>query len=901
MRWASIFRLRLRSLFSLKKVEQELDEELRYHLERQIELGLGAGMSPEDARHAALRSIDGFEQRKEECRDNRGTRWMEDFARDLHYASRQLLKHKSFFTIAAVTLALGIGANTAIFSAVYGVLLRPFPYRHADRLADVWCKVPSKGIPKMGCALPDLRELAARNHSFETFAKYYWGDVNITGGTPERVVGVYVSANLFPLLGVNPVLGRTFSPSEEIFGKNQVVILSDALWRQRFAGMPRAIGNIVHLNGDAFTVIGVMPADFQFPGQDAKLWVPMSFAPKDNMATRANHFISAIARLRPGVGIAQSRADVQSIARQLQHEFSENAGLGADTSDYLSTVVGDVRPALLILLGAVGIVLLIACVNVANLLLSRASGRQRELSVRAALGASRGRLVRQLLSESVLLGGLGAWLGVALSVWFVRLIRTFGPEDIPRLRSIEIEASVLVFAAAVTLASVVLFGLAPALSLARVQVSDALKEGGRSHTVGVRTSRSRDVLVIAEITLSLVLVISAGLLLQTLRRLHHVDPGFKPQNVLTLSVTLPQTKYPDSEPAKTARFFDELTRRLERIPGVKAVGASSALPIANWGGWGKYFTVEEHPASRLADVPLIQYREVTPHFVKSLGIPVLEGRFCTDDDSASRPLVAVINESARKRFFPNENPIGKRVYPNPPESTIAKMLPSPDYHSPRLTIVGVIGDVRQSGLSQPPEPELFVPHLQGTVKDNETSANKMFLFIKADSDPLRFANTARNIVQSLDPEQPVADVVSMEQRLKASLAKQRFQLVLFGGFALIALVLAAVGIYGVLSYSVRLRMREIGIRMALGADASDVLKMVVRHGLWLGLAGVLIGTVLAFGVTRLMTSLLFGVQANDSVTFLGASLILMAVVAAASFVPSVRAARTDALTVLRTE
>jgi predicted permease len=380
-----------------------------------------------------------------------------------------------------------------------------------------------------------------------------------------------------------------------------------------------------------------------------------------------------------------------------------------------------------------------------------------------------------------------------------------------------------------------------------------------------------------------------------------MNPGFNAKNVLAMSVALPQSKYPESEPFKTVQFFDELTKPLERIPGVKSVGASTAMPIADWGGWDKYFTIEEHPASRLADVPVIQYRQVTPQFTKALGIPTIEGRFFNRDDGADRPLVAVINESARRRFFPNEDPIGKRVYPNPPESTIAKMLPSPGYKWPRFTIVGVIGDIRQSGLSRPPEPELFVSYAQGTVKNNETPDNKMFFFIKADSEPLRLVSAVRSTVQSLDPEQPIADVATMEQRLTTSLVNQRFQLVLFGSFAVLALTLAAVGIYGVLSYSVRLRTNEIGIRMALGADAPGILKMVAKRGLRLGFVGILIGAVLALGLMRFMTSLLFGVQADDAGTFAGASLILMAVVAVASFVPSWRAARTDPLAVLRAE
>ncbi len=901
MRALSILRLRLRSLFAHRKVEQELDEELRYHLERQIDEGIAAGLTPDEARYAALRSIADLQQRKEECRDMRGTRWLEDFGSDLRFASRQFVKQKSFFAIATVTLALGIGANTAIFSAVNAVLLRPLPYPHAERLNSVWCTVPSKGIARMGCALPDLHETAARNRSFEGFANYYFADINITDGTPERTTGIYASSTLFPLLGASPALGRTFLPSEETFGSNRVVVLSDGLWRERFAGAAGAIGAVIHLDGQAFTVIGVMPPRFQFPNQYARLWLPMSFAPKDDMATRDNHFIDAIARRKAGVTVAQARADVQSIASQLEREFSQNAGIGADTSDYLTSVTGDVRPVLLILLGAVGVVLLIACVNVANLLLSRASGRQRELSVRTALGAGGGRVLRQLFTEGALLGAAGACLGVAISAWLVRLIRTFGPEGIPRIQSIEIDARVLVFTAAVTLLSVLLFALAPAMDLARLQISETLKEGGRSLTAGSRTSRSRDALVVAEVALSLLLVVSAGLLLETLLRLQRVDPGFQAANVLTMSITLPQQKYPDSEPAKAARFFDELTKRLERLPAVQAAAASTALPIADWGGWGKYFTVDQHPASRLADVPLIQYRQVTPRFAQALGLRVIKGGFFTENDTGDRPLVAVINETARRRYFPNEDPIGKRVYPNPPEATVQNELPSRDYRFSRLTIVGVIGDVKQSGLSQPPQPELFVPHLQGTAKDNQTPANKMFLFIKADSTPLSLVNSVRMVVRSLDPEQPVADVASMEDRLRASLSMQRFQLDLFAAFAAVALVLAAVGVYGVLSYSVRLRMHEIGVRMALGATGSDVLRMTARHGLVLGVAGILIGVVVALGITRLMASLLFGIQPNDAATFLGASLVLLATVGIATLVPSVRAARTDTMAVLRTE
>ncbi len=900
MSWNDL-RLRVRALIFPRRFERELAEELNAHLEMQIEHGIRNGMSPEEARRSAVIAFGGAALVAEQCRDQRGIGWIEDLGRDLQYAVRQFLKHPGFFFIAAVTLAIGIGANTAMFSAVYGVLLRPFPYREPNRLAAVWCSEPSRGVPRMGCALPDLQAIASRNHSFDGLASYYFSDVNITGGTPERVSGVRASANLFPLLGVSAAAGRTFAASEELFGNHHVVVLSHGLWQRRLGGAPGVIGDSIRLNGQLYRIIGVMPPDFQFPNGSAQLWAPLSFAAKDQMATRDNHFIHAIARLRAGASVDQARSDVRAIARHLQSEFSENAGIEAGTADYTGSVVGDVRPVLSILLGAVGIVLLISCVNVANLLLSRASGRQRELAVRKALGASRGRLVRQLLSEGCLLGGLGAALGVALSVWLAHLIRTLGPSNIPRLGSIEVEVHALAFTAGLTLVSVLVFGLAPAVELARRDPGEALNEGGRSLTAGSRTSRSRDALVIAEITLSLVLVVGAGLLLQTLQRLQRVDPGFQPRNVLTLSVSLPQAKYPESEPLKAAHFFDELSQRIARVPGVRAVGASTALPIADWGGWGKYFTVEERPASRLADVPLIQYRQVTPGYLRALSIPLLEGRFFTADDVGERPLVAVINESARRRFFPNGSPIGKRVHPSPPEATIAKFLPSPGFRIPRLTIVGVIGDVRHSGLRQPPQPELFVPHLQGTVKDNETSSTKMFLMIKTDTDPLRFVPAARAAVQSLDPDQPVADAATMEQRLEASLARQRFQLFLFGAFAAVALALAAVGVYGVMSYSVRQRMRDIGIRIAFGASAGDILKMVVGRGLGLGLAGVALGTLLGLGATRLMTTLLFGIKANDGLTFLGAAVVLVMVVLGASFVPSIRAARTDPLAVLRLE
>ena len=890
--------LRLKSLIFHSRAMRELNEELSAHLEMETQRGMRNGLSREDARRAARRTFGNETLVSEACREQRGIRWLEDFSQDVAYGARQLWKEKGFAAIAVFTLALGIGANCAIFSTVEGVLLRPFPYLEQDRLVTIFSAVPSKGLPQMGSAIPDLRDLTTRSHSFASVAAYFYGEANLADGAPEHVQDVHADANLFPLLGVRAALGRTFSAGENVFGSHKVAVLSNAFWKRRFGGRPGVLHETMHINGDVFTIIGVMAPDFRFPDEDVDLWLPIAFSAGDDMATRDNHYVNAIGRLKPHVSLEQARADAQQIGRQLEREFNENAGVGMDAGDYLTSVVGDVRRPLLVLLAAAAVVLLIACLNVANLLFARASGRHRELAVRAALGAGRWRLIRQLLSESLLLGVAGAATGVALSLLLIRLIRLFGPKGIPRLQTIGIDPTVLFFTLGVTVASVLLFALAPALNVSRESESEALKDGGRSQSAGARSRRFRNVLVVAEIALSLVLVVGAGLLIRTYERLTRVDPGFQTNNVLTFSVSLPNSAYPG--PAKVAHFYDDLIRRLEQIPGVKAAGATTAIPISG-NGWGKFFSIDEHPASRLADVPLIQYREVTAHYIRAMGIPVRRGRSFTDNDVNGQPMVALINEAARQRFFPHEDPIGKRVYPGAPESVLANFLPSPDFRIPRLTIVGVVGDVRHAGLEQPPTPELYVPHLQGTVKDNQEPSSSMVVVLRTNSAPASFVRETRGVMHSLDPDLPMADIASMDERMQKSLASKTFQLFLFGAFAFIALALAAVGVYGVMSYSVRLRTPELGVRIALGAQRSTVLRLVVRHGLTLGIVGIVAGAALALALTRLMQSLLFGVQANDFVTFLGAVFVLMAAIALACVVPSLRATRIDPLAVLRVD
>jgi len=819
---------------------------------------------------------------------------------DFRYAVRQLRRDPGFTLVAVLTLALGIGANTSIFSVVNSVLLRPFPFRQPDRLVSVWCTDFSRGLPQMGCAEPDLQEIARRNHSFESLAGYYWQDVNLTDGQPEQVHGVYVSPGLFRLLGVNTAMGRTFSEDESVFGRHRVAVLSHKVWERRFGGRKDVPGETFHLNSEWVTVVGVMPPEFEFPNDNAELWIPISFGPNDAMGTRSNHFMSAVARLKSGVKTPQARLEVQAIAGELEKEFSENAGLGADASDYLISVVGDVMPPLLMMLAAVVVVLLIACVNVANLLLSKASARHRELSVRAALGASRGRLVRQLSVESLLLSGIGAGFGLVVGSVLLRVIKTLAPSDIPRLHGVEIDLQVMLFTAGLSVLSALLFGLAPIIDLFRVNLIESLKEGGRSSTARPQTNRARSVLVVLEVMLSLVLAIGAGLLVRTLQQLYAVNPGFQAKDVLTMAVSLPEAKYPSTEPAKAGLFYRDLVERLTAIPGVQHAAAGTTVPLAG-GGWGKYFTVDERPAARLADVPSIQYRQVTPGYFRALGVPLRSGRYFSEEDVAERPLVAIINEAAARQFFPNENPIGKRVLPAPPEQTIATLLPSPNFRFPRLTVIGVVGDVKQRGLNLPSEPELFVPHLQGMAKNNEDPSRSMCLVIKTASDPLSFANAVRRAVLSLDVEQPVSDVKSMEQRLNASLAQQRFQLVLLGEFAALALLLAAIGIYGVMSYVARQRTHEIGLRMALGATQRDVLNLIVRQGMVLLLIGVGLGIVFALALTRFLASLLYDVRPTDPVTFVTVSLLLIAVSLLACYIPARRATRVDPMVALRWE
>jgi predicted permease len=814
---------------------------------------------------------------------------MENLLQDLRYGIRMLAKKPAFAAVAVLALALGIGANTAIFSVVNAVLLRPLPFKDPDRLMIVWEDNTKLGFPKDTPAPANFVDWRDQNQVFDGMAAVATQTFNLTGaGEPEKLEGQRVSASFFPLLGVEPTLGRSFLPEEDRPEGERVVIMSHGLWQRRFGSDPAIVGKPLTLNGQPYTVVGVMPKSFRFPDpfesetEENSVWVPIAFSSQE-ASNRGGHYLLVYARAKPGVTVKQAQADMNTIAARLQQQYPDtNTSLGAVVTSLHEQVVGDIRPALLILLGAVAFVLLIACANVANLLLARAAARQKETALRTALGASRSRLIAQFMTESVLLAALGGAVGLLLAVVGMRVLVALMPANLSQAKDINIDAKVLGFTLLVSLVTGVIFGLAPALHASRPDLNESLKEGGKG-TAGVARSRVRGLLVISEVALALVLLIGAGLLINSFLRLRSVDPGFNADNLLTMKVVLPRLKYPD--PVRRTAFYDELLQRVSSLPGVQSAGVTTNLPLTFKGNNGGV-TIEGRPEPAPDERPIVITRTVSPDYFRTMNIPVLKGRQFSPQDTADKPGVVIVSEATARQFWPGEDAIGKRI-----------KLGGFNSDAPWLSVVGVAKDVRQFELDIAPKPQAYFPYAQMTY----SYLAPRDLVVRTSGDPLGLAAAVRGEVWAIDKDQPVSNVATMEQILSNSVARQRFNMLLLVIFAAVALVLAAVGIYGVISYSVTQRTHEIGIRMALGATSKDVLTLVVGQGLKLVSAGVGIGLGSAFVLTRLMQSLLFGVSATDPTTFAAISAVLVAVAMLASYVPARKATKVDPMVALRYE
>jgi len=892
--WKQIVREHLAVLRLPPEREIEIVEELALHLEAAYEDALAAGLSAAEAEARAVRSYD---WRLLECElsraeqppaaralqppleliERKGGMRMESFIQDLRFGVRMLMKKLGFTLIAVLTLALGIGANTAIFSVINTVLLGSLPYKEADRVVIVWATILSKSI-EFDMAPSEYFDFRDRNGVFAQMAATQKTNINLTGNEePLWLEGRSATASLFPLLGVAPLVGRTFTPEEDR-ANARVAVLSYSLWQSRFAGAREIVGREITLNSRAYTVIGVMPAEFQFPPplgghRPGEIWVPRSL---ETDSDRVSHNLLAIARLKDGVTLQQAKAEMDRIARQrAQEEPRNNGDSGASLTPIREQVGRQLRPSLLVLAGAVGFVLLIACANVANLLLSLAASRQKEIAVRLALGASRFRIVRQLLVESLVLSGLGSGGGLLLAVWIGKAIRTLGATQIPRAEQISIDSRVLAFTLLLSFVTGLVFGLAPAWQASRTNLNESLKEGGRSAQAGSR-QRLRNALIVAEVALSLILLVGAGLLIKSFWRLQQVEPGFDPRNLLSVEISLPHAKY--GERAQSVAFYQQMLERVKALPGVKAAAIVNHPPFSGRRTHNPFQIEGRAEPANPAELPGADYRTISPDYFQALNIPVLRGRAFTERDVADAPKVGIISQGCAERYWPGEDPLGRRIKAG----------------GNWMTIVGVVGDVKQSGLDFAAAPHIYVPAWQ-------TPWLRVGLLARTAAEPSSLVSAVRHQIQTVDSNQPIYNVHTMEELIDESVSLRRLNLLLLSAFAYIALALAAVGIYGVIAYAVTQRTQEIGIRMALGAQKRDVLKLVLRQGLLLTLAGVAVGLLASFGLTRLMTRLLYEVSATDPLTFIVIAFLLIAVASLACWIPARRATKVDPLTALRHE
>jgi putative ABC transport system permease protein len=873
--------MRFGGMFNKGRKDRELQEELESHVQMHVDDNLRAGMTLEEARRQAIIKFGGIESTKEAYREQRGLPLLETLWQDLRYGLRMLRKNPGFTVVAVLTLALGIGANTAIFSVANAALLRPLPCKNPERLAALWAT--SLEIGSRGQASPlDFVSWRMETQSFAAMAALRPGSVNLTErGEPVELQSGQISSGFFEMLGIAPELGRSFAPEECRLGGARVALLTHALWQQRFGSDPGVVGQNIRLDDQSYLVVGVMPEIRQFPVDNLALWTPLQL---NERQPDDRHFLFVLGRLQQGKTIAEAQAAIATIAARLEKEFPDShAGCGAAVVSLRQSIAGPVRPVLAVLFGAVGCVLLIACANVANLLLAAAGARQREIGIRFALGATRARLSRQLLAESLLLALAGGALGVVLAHYGVGLLLASIPADLPLpsyLQHVGLDVRVLGFALLLSMATGFFFGLLPALRASHANPNSALKEGGRTAGSGFAQSRLRNVLIVAELALTLPLLAGAGLLLQNAVRLQRTDPGLNPGHVLVMNLSLPSAKY--QQPAQKIEFFREALERVRALPGVRQAGLVNDLPFRSWTTFN--FTIDGQAAPPPGNVPEAGERVASPDYFQAMGIAVRRGRPFTERDGPDNPRVVMVNDALVRRYFPGEDPIGKRIRPGGPSEPGA----------PWETIIGIVGDVRHFGLDQQAEPEIYNVYAQEPW-------SAMILVARTEADPMSMARAVKEHIWAVDPNQPISNVTDMVQILSDSLWQTRALALLQATFALAALLMAAAGLYGVIARSVSLRRYEFGVRLALGAQRADILKLVLKQAFVLVLVGSAIGLAGAIAAARVVIVSLHDTTPVDPRIFAVVVALLSAVALLASYLPARRAMKVDPMVALRCE
>jgi putative ABC transport system permease protein len=890
--------LRLRSLFRWAQADQELDDELRDHLERKAEEYFAKGIAAEDARRRARLDLDGIEQTKEKCRDARRVNWIQDFVQDLRVGLRMLRKSAGFSAVAIATLGLGIGATTAIFSIVNAVLLSPLPFPKPDRLVRIAFNEPGLGLRDVPFSVPELDDLRNRAGVFKDVSTIASNSVNLTGADhPERLEFLVTHSNYFSMLGTTPQIGRLFGPQDFALGFAPVVVISDGLWRRAYGADRNVIGRTVRLDNDPYTIIGVLTPGFRHPGPtvsgNVEVFNTAGFsgypAPPPVRGTR--FMPAAIGRLKPGITLEQAQARLTAMAIQIRHDYATNYPARAqwtiEIQPLQEALVGNVRPMLLVLLGAAILIVFIVSLNIANLLLARASGRQQEMAVRSALGASGGRMIRQMLAESTLLSAIGGVAGVLTTVGTLGLILRLVPSNIPRLNEVRIDWVVLAFALAISVLTGLAFGLAPALQSAKTALSSAIREGARGPGYGAKTGRLRDALIVSELAFAVVLMVGAGLLLRTLRDLLQENPGFNPTQVVAANLSLPEPNDPKTDSylsiAQQTSFNRELLRRMRAIPGIELTAITSDLPTTDlrfdYAQAIGALAIEDCPVESSLDLRAERIR-ISPDYFKVIQAPLLRGRLFTEGDEDGKQPVAIIDETTARKYWPTRDPLGRRLQFGQ------------DPTEPRVMVVGIVKDIKNDGLDIAGIPHIYVPIYQ--------SLHKNISVVLRTSLPAKILEPQiRHEIQSIDPGLPVFNISSMNDVLDRSLASRRFSADLVGGFAGVALLLASIGIYGLSAYMVGQRSREIGIRMALGARRWDVLKLILGKGVVLASVGIVAGVVVSAATASMMASLLYGVHPHDLLVFLAVPLLLFAVAVLASYLPARRAANVDPIFALR--